>query len=203
MMAQLFDLYTTFCYFGLICLSGGGSLLPFYIDELVEKRGWMTIEELGNFMAISQVTPGPIGINMATFIGHTQMGILGGLVSTIALLTPSFILMSLALKSYERFSGSKLVRGIMYGIKPVTVSLLFTAMMACLGMSVLTRPLSFDWLFCKGKELAPLSVHLWALPPFVFSVWMLSTKKLGIMTVIFSSAAYGIAVGLIKLKFGV
>ena len=93
------------------------------------------------------------------------------------------------------FSSSKLLRGIMYGIKPVTVSLLFTAMFACLGMSVLSRPISFAWLFGKGSELAPFHVHFWTLPPFVFSIWALSTKKLGVMTVIFISAAYGIMFG--------
>ena len=199
MIANIISLYCTFCYFGAICLSGGGSLLPFYIDELVEKRGWMTIEELGNFMAISQVTPGPIGINMATFIGHTQCGIVGGMLSTVALLTPSFILMSIALRCYEKFSSSKMLRAIMYGIKPVTVSLLFTAMFACLGMSVLSRQISFAWLFGKGADLAPFHVHFWTLPPFIFSIWALSTKRLGVMTVIFTSAAYGILYGLIKM----
>ena len=105
------------------------------------------------------------------------------------------MLMSIALRCYERFSSSKLLRGIMYGIKPVTVSLLFTAMFACLGMSVLSRPISFAWLFGKGSELAPFHVHFWTLPPFVFSIWALSTKKLGVMTVIFISAAYGILFG--------
>ena len=198
MIAQLFTLYATFCYFGMICLSGGGSLLPFYIDELVNKRGWMTIEELGNFMAISQVTPGPIGINMATFIGHTQMGIPGGLVTTIALLTPSFILMSVALKSYERFSGSRLVRGIMYGVKPVTVSLLFTAILACLGMSVFSRQLPFEWLLGKRAVGETLSIYWWTLPPFAFSVWALGTRKLGVMTVILAGAAYGVIYGLLR-----
>ncbi len=203
MILNLLVLYKTFFYFGLICLSGGGSLLPFYIDELVNKRSWMTIEELGNFMAISQVTPGPIGINMATFIGHTQMGFVGGIIATLALLTPSFILMSAAMKSYEMFSEGRFVRSIMYGIKPVTVSLLLTAMLACLGMSVLSHAVPFDWLggLLTGRNIPfpeNFFIHWWTLPPLVFSIWALYTKKLGVMTVIFISAGYGIVFGLIK-----
>lgn len=68
------NLFLTFMYFGLFCLSGGGALMQFYLDELVNRRHWMTLEGFGNFVAISQVTPGPIGVNLATFIGYHQGG---------------------------------------------------------------------------------------------------------------------------------
>ena len=86
-------IFLVFIYFGFLCLSGGSSLLQFYIDELVEGRGWMTLEELGNLLAISQVTPGPIGVNLATFIGFRQGGFWGGLLGTVGLLLPSFLLL--------------------------------------------------------------------------------------------------------------
>ena len=80
----LLKLFLLFCGFGLLCLNGGGSLLQFYIDELVTARQWLTLEELGNFMAVSQITPGPIGVNLATFLGFRQAGWAGGLAATLS-----------------------------------------------------------------------------------------------------------------------
>ena len=83
---HLILIFLVFCYFGFFCLSGGSSLLQFYIDDLVNARHWMTLEELGNLMAISQVTPGPIGVNLATFLGYTHGRFWGGLLATVGLL---------------------------------------------------------------------------------------------------------------------
>ena len=130
----LLKLFLLFCGFGLLCLNGGGSLLQFYIDELVTARQWLTLEELGNFMAVSQITPGPIGVNLATFLGFRQAGWAGGLAATIGLLTPSMILMSLATRFYQKGEKSSLVRSLMFGVKPVTVALVASALVACLGM---------------------------------------------------------------------
>lgn len=117
---NLIVIFFLFAYFGCLCLSGGSSLLQFYIDELVVARQWMTLEGLGNLMAISQVTPGPIGVNLATFLGYTQGGFWGGLLATVGLLTPSYILMSLAVKSYTKWHDSRFVRSLMYTLKPMT-----------------------------------------------------------------------------------
>ena len=186
----------TFMYFGCLCLSGGGSLLQFYIDELVNRRHRMTLEGLGNFLAVSQVTPGPIGVNLATFIGYRQGGVFGGLVCTVGLLLPSFFLMSLAVKSYDKWQESRLVKSLMYGVKPITAALILTALFACFGMSVFRTEIPFHWLFglLAGKWTAyegDFGIRWEMLPILIPATWVLYKRKMSIMAVIFLSAAAG------------
>lgn len=181
-----------FMYYGCFCLSGGGTLMQFYINDLVNTRHWMTLEEFGNFQAISQVTPGPIGINLATFLGFQQAGFLGGLVATIGLLLPSFVMMSLAVHSYGRWQHSPVVRGIMFGIRPMATALIAAALLACLGMSIFTKPIPFEILV--GREAAFAGALGWRpemLPVLAFAVWAVYLRKMSIMAVIFTSAACG------------
>ncbi len=191
-------LFLIFIYFGFLCLSGGSSLLQFYIDELVYARHWMTLTELGNLLAISQVTPGPIGVNLATFIGYQQGGILGGFLATSGLLIPSFFLMSMAVHSYHKWQHSNIVRSLMFGIKPITAALIVTAIAACLGMSILTAEIPFDYLWTKiynfeEKFMGNTPQMRWEmLPILIYSIIMIRYKILSIMMVIFTSAALGV-----------
>ena len=190
-MIYLFLLFL-FMYYGCFCLSGGSTLMQFYINDLVNTRHWLTLEEFGNFQAISQITPGPIGINLATFLGYQQGGILGGLVATIGLLLPSFFLMSLAVHSYGRWQHSPIVRSIMFGIKPMATALITAAILACLGMSIFTKPIPFEILI--GRESAFAGAFDWRpemLPILIFAVLAMYKKKMSIMAVIFSSALCG------------
>ena len=170
-----FWMFLTFLYFGCLCLSGGGSLLQFYIDELVNRRHWMTLEGLGNLLAVSQVTPGPIGVNLATFIGYQQGGVFGGLVCTVGLLFPSFFLMSLAVKSYDKWQESRLVKSLMYGVKPITAALIMTALFAG------------KWKAYEGD----FGLRWEMLPILIPATWVLYKRKMSIMAVIFLSAAAG------------
>ena len=187
------SLYYVFAYFGLICINGGASLTQFFIDDLVNGRHWMTLEELGNFMAIAQVTPGPIGINIATFLGFQRGGIFGGLLCTIGLLTPSFILMSIAVRSYSKWMHTDAVRSLMYGIRPMTVSLILSAFFAQLGMSVLSRPLPFDALLSLDfGAFREVRVCFEMIPVLAFAIWALRVRKMSITSVIFICAGAGI-----------
>ena len=187
------SLYLIFAYFGLICINGGGSLTQFFVDDLVNARHWMTLDELGNFLAISQVTPGPIGINIATFLGYMQGGIPGSILCTVGLLTPSFFLMSLAVSSYARWRHTDIVQSLMYGIRPMTVSLVLSAFFVHIGMSILNRPLPFDVLVNRNPDVFKgLALRPELLPIFAFAVWALRSKRFSITTVIFICAAAGV-----------
>lgn len=193
----ILGLFLIFLYFGLLCLSGGSSLLQFFIDELVVKRQWLTLDELGNLMAVSQVTPGPIGVNIATFIGYQHGGFWGGLAATVGLLLPSFFLMSLAIKSYQHWQESRIVRGVMHGLKPATTALIITAFAAGLGMSVFTTPLPLDQWLRGGAGNSDFALRPLTLPIFAFAFYALRTKKLSIMSVIFISAVAGAVLSLL------
>ncbi len=192
---QYVYLFMVFAGFGFMCLSGGGSLTQFYIDELVIRRAWMTLDELGNFMAVSQSTPGPIGVNLATFIGFKELGLLGGLCATIGLLAPSFFMMTIVVRSYSKWSSKPWLKGIMYGIKPVTAALVFTAFIAFLGMSLLSGQFPADslakFVFAGGTRPQMPSLRWEMVPVFICSIILLQTKKAGIFQVILLSAAAG------------
>ena len=139
-----------FLKYGLLCFGGGFVLVPMYIEDFVgPSAAWLQVsaEEFSNLMALTQMTPGPIGVNGATYFGFRLGGIPGALVASAALLLPGSALLYCALASLDRFKTSRVVRGILRGTKPASVALMVVALWAFLGMSVWDggafRPLSF------------------------------------------------------------
>ena len=93
-MEILLELFWVFFQIGLFTFGGGYAMIPMIQDLVVDEKKWVTYEEIMNFIAISESTPGPFAINMATFVGTTQYGLLGAIVATIAVILPSFIIIS-------------------------------------------------------------------------------------------------------------
>lgn len=116
-------LYFVFFKIGLFSVGGGLATLPF-LQELIEKYGWITSEELINMIAISESTPGPIGINAATFVGNTTAGLFGGIIATLGLVTPSIIIIIVIAHYFSRFSEEHLVKSAFYGIRPAVAGLI-------------------------------------------------------------------------------
>ncbi len=121
---------------GLFTIGGGYAMLPL-VTQVVEQRGWLTSEELLNFIGIAESTPGPFAINLATFIGvkvggTTSLGVfgsvLGAFVATFAVVLPSLVIIIIVTKLFDKFSKSKYVQGVLYGIKPVVVGLILSAL---------------------------------------------------------------------------
>lgn len=121
-----FKLYLVFFKIGLFSVGGGLATLPF-LQEIVDKYGWITSEELLNMIAISESTPGPIGINTATFVGHNTAGILGGIIATFGLVTPSIIIIIIIAHYFSKFSEEKIVKSAFYGIRPAVAGLIGAA----------------------------------------------------------------------------
>lgn len=144
-MTNIFHIFLLFCYFGLLCFGGGNALTPLYIDHLVNEQHWMTLQEFGDLTAISQMTPGPIGVNAATFFGFRRGGIPGAFVATIGLLVPSYFLVILALRSLKRWEKSFLVQGIMTGIHPATTGMILAALLIFMQMSVFSAEIPWGY----------------------------------------------------------
>lgn len=116
-------LFLTFFYIGLVSFGGGYAMIPL-IEDVVLTNNWLTEEELLNFIAIAESTPGPIAINMATFVGTSQAGILGAAMATLGVVLPSFIIIliiSIFIKNLLKHSS---VQWVLNGIKPVIVGLI-------------------------------------------------------------------------------
>lgn len=119
-------LYYEFFKVGLFSIGGGLATLPF-LAEIGEKTGWFTQLDLANMVAISEATPGPLGINMATYVGFTSAGPLGAFLAPIGLTTPAIVVIILVTKMLNRFKESPLVQGAFYGLRPASMALIVSA----------------------------------------------------------------------------
>ena len=133
-------LFLEFFKIGLFAIGGGLAALPF-LYELAPKYNWFTEADITNMIAISESTPGPIAVNMATYVGYNTAGILGGVVATLAEILPSVIIVVLVSKSLERFSESKYVAYTFYGLRPAVTGLIAAAVLAVFRAAVLNTAL--------------------------------------------------------------
>lgn len=136
MMTYLF-LFYEFFKIGLFSIGGGMATIPFLM-ELPERYDWYTAGELANMIAISESTPGPIGVNMATYAGYHAAGIPGAFVSTLALVTPAVIIIIIIARFLENFSENKTVKAIFYGIRPTVAALIGYAVFELIKITLFT-----------------------------------------------------------------
>ncbi len=132
----LLQLYLIFFKFGLLCFGGGYMLIPLLTSELVGDGKPLSPEEFANLVSIAQVTPGPIGINTATYVGFTQQGILGGCIGTIGIVTPSLFLVILAIKLLKRYEKSIPVQGFLAGMRPLALGMVMSAAVIFAELSI-------------------------------------------------------------------
>ena len=125
-MIGLIQLFVSFFTIGLFAFGGGFAVLSFLQLE-VARHGWMTTERFVDFIAISQSTPGPIAINMATFVGYEQSGVLGALIASAAVSLPGMILMSLLAMCVGHFYERPKVQSVFRGLRPAVVGLVASA----------------------------------------------------------------------------
>ncbi|MBO5961191.1 MAG: chromate transporter [Paludibacteraceae bacterium] len=121
------QLFFAFFKIGLFGFGGGYAILSL-IQHEIEHYGWMTQQEFTDIIAISQMTPGPIGINSATYVGYTASGsVLGAMVATFAIVLPSFMIMLVLCRLYLRLKGNAYIEGAFVGLRPVVVGLIASA----------------------------------------------------------------------------
>ena len=120
------QLFWEFAKIGLFAVGGGMATLPF-LERLCEKTGWFDASLITDMVAISESTPGPIGINMATYVGCDIAGVLGGIVATAGLVTPALFVVILVSKSLEKFRGNAVVENMFYGLRPAVTGLIAAA----------------------------------------------------------------------------
>jgi len=135
------QLYLAFLKIGLFSIGGGYVMLPLIQKEIIESHGWLTLPEFVDILAIAEMTPGPIAINSATFIGFRTGGIPGALLATAGVVTPSLVLMVLAASILRRFYENQWVRAAFSGLRPAVVALIVGAAVF-VGRASILDPLS-------------------------------------------------------------
>ncbi len=122
------ELFLTFFKIGAFTFGGGYAMLPLIQEEVAARWGdVITSEAMINFIAVSESTPGPFAINMATYVGSQMGGILGAACATLGVVMPSFVIILIVAKCYEKFKSSRAVKGCMSGLKPAVVGLIAAA----------------------------------------------------------------------------
>lgn len=134
------QLFMEFFKTGLFAVGGGLATLPFLYD-MSSSTGWFTAKDIADLIAVSESTPGPMGINMATYVGYKTVGILGGLVATLGLIFPSIVVIILISKILEKFKESTLVKKVFYGLRPASTALIAAAGLGVAKISLLNLEL--------------------------------------------------------------
>ena len=135
-MKELLELFFVFAKIAAFTFGGGYAMMPLLQRELVQRRGWATEEQLVEYYAIAQCTPGIVAVNTATFVGYTRKGDLGGVVATLGLLLPSLILMSLAAGLFHSFADIPAVQHAFAGIRICVLGLVLNTVITLWKASV-------------------------------------------------------------------
>lgn len=181
----LLKLFLTFFRIGLFTFGGGYAMIPLIQSEVL-SNGWVDSGTLVDFIAVSESTPGPFAINISTFVGTEMAGIAGAACATLGVVLPSFIVILVAAKFYDKFRSSPVVSGCMNGLEPAVVGLIAAAFVS-VGQTVFF-PDGFSTAVFRSPQIY-VSFAIFAL------MTVLVFKKVHPILIIVLSAAIGIAVG--------
>lgn len=184
-MTGLLHLALEFFKTGLFSVGGGLATLPF-LYAMGEATGWFTAQDVANMIAISESTPGPMGVNMATYVGFTSFGLPGALIGPLSLVFPSLVIIILISKILNKFKESKLVQDIFYGLRPASTGLIIAA-----GLGVAKIALLHLDIFEATKNLADLINYKAVLLALIIYLIM-KKKDLHPILIVVASAVIGI-----------
>lgn len=180
------ELFWSFVQVGLFCVGGGYASMPLIQAQVIEAHNWLTMSEFVDIFTISQMTPGPIGINAATFVGMKIAGVGGAIVATLGFVTPSFILGIILAKLFFKYGNIGVIRGILNGLRPAVVALICSA------------GLSFIFLALWNTETIPhdfKDVDFLGIIVLIIS-FIAVRKKVSVIKVLAGSGILGLILGL-------
>ena len=193
-------LFFEFFKTGLFAVGGGMATIPF-LYNMADTTGWFTSVDVDNMIAVGESTPGPIGVNMATYVGYITGGsiggppaaVLGAVVATLGLITPSIIVILIIASFLRSFRDNRYVESAFYGLRPAS-----TGLIAAAGLSVVVSNLFFAGALAEGFSLAVFNWKGWVLAAVL---WLLTnkvkqTRKLHPILFILGSAVVGILLGM-------
>lgn len=181
-MELLLQLFISFATVGLFCVGGGYASMPLIQAEVIDKHGWLTMNEFVDIFTLSQMTPGPIGINAATFVGSKVAGIPGSLAATFGFVFPSIFIVLILGYLYYKYGDVPTIRGILNGLRPAVVALIGSA------------GVNFILLAFWNKEKLPVDIGKTDLVAVLIFVLALAAqkRKMGTITLLASSGIVGL-----------
>ena len=143
-MNQYIILFFQFCKFSMLCFGGGYMLIPLLTAEFVERENVLTMSSFGNLVSVAQVTPGPVGLNTATYVGYVNGGFFGSLAASLGLIVPTILIGCSAAAGINRWKDTFLVKGMLKGTRLASVALIMYAVTIFFGMSVFTQTIPWE-----------------------------------------------------------
>lgn len=182
MWSKIIELFYTFFLIGLFTIGGGYAMIPMIQDRVISK-GWLTAEEILNFFAIAESTPGPFAVNTSTLVGFSQVfeaPILGAVMTTIAVILPSFIIILFIAKYFHNFLQKKAFNWALYGIKAVVIGLILSVVWTLIK----------DELFQGVLSLKSIDIYVIIIIVIIFALSKIF-KKVGTIPLIIISGFLG------------
>ena len=155
-------LFFEFCKVGLFSVGGGLATIPF-LTELGNRTGWFTAGQMADMIAVSESTPGPMGVNTATYVGFTTGGVPGGIIATLGLIFPSIVIILIISAFLQRFRQSKVVDSVFYGLRAASAALITAAM-----LQVAKIALMFHEVEVPGYQVIKTELFYW--PAIILAV---------------------------------
>lgn len=187
-MGVIWDLFISFFVIGLLNFGGGGAMISLIQTQVVTVHHWITEDAFTNIIAVSQTTPGPIGINCATYVGYEVGGVAGSAVATFAVVLPSFLIFLALVKFYSKFRETRVFQNVMRAMRPVVAGLI--------GAAALILMFHFNW-DGTASHINVIEENFpdwksWALfaASMVLSLW----KKTSPILIILAAAALGLVI---------
>ena len=144
-MKLYIDLFLSFCKIGMFSIGGGYAAMPLIQEQVVNTHSWLSLAQFTDLITISEMTPGPIALNAATFVGLQVAGLPGAIIATIGNIVPSFIIVSTLAYIYYKYSEIDAIQGVISALRPTVVALIATA-----GLSIVRNALSPDSFVFNG-----------------------------------------------------
>ena len=189
-------LFFQFCKFSVLCFGGGYMLIPLLTAEFVDREQVLTMSEFGNLLSVAQVTPGPVGLNTATYVGYVNAGFFGSLAASLGLVVPTILIGCSAAAGINRWKETFLVKGMLKGTRLAAVALIMFAVTIFFGMSVFTQTIPWESFGALFKLERPVLPEGFALSPAgilicVVTIVLMMKTKLPTTALLLGAAAAG------------
>ena len=184
------ELFWSFVQVGAFCVGGGYASMPLIQEQVIERHGWLTLQQFIDIFTISQMTPGPIGINAATFVGTKVAGIPGAIAATAGFVFPSIIIVLILAKLFFKYGDIGPIRGILNGLRPAVVALICSAGVGFILLALWnteTLPKDFtkvDLIGCIVLPISLLCIH----------------HKMSVIKLLCFSGALGLVLGIAGIR---
>lgn len=199
-------LFLLFAKFGALCFGGGYMIIPLLYHAFVEVNPVFTLEAFGNLLSLSQITPGAVSINSATYIGFVENGISGAVFATIGLVTPTFILATIAIYTLKKWEKTNFIQGFLKGARLVALAMILCAIFIFMGMSVFTAPIPFEQIVNLTAGQAVVIPENFGLSPqalliCILSMFCLYYNKISVTYMLVLSGIVGIGLHMATAAF--